>query len=300
MKRQFPDDAKYKLLGYDLNLDNKEDIIFKLFSNIFEGISCLHYRGVVHRDLELKNILMRSDGKIAITDFGTSQILEPDTYYQLTGRLSVDLNKLGPMLGNFIDSESDIPFQLLLDESSAFPEDNYEERDVRVLLNTISSPHLQDLFLLFMNFPSILLFISFVKYCDWNLNDEVTSQLIYEASDIYNDNIQNDGPIDQDEKDVITIFKVDIDYMINNIHEHIDMRNLTLKTLYYFRLVIDSLILAMNPNSLLPRESVYQGIIRIFGNDQYSIVIQTFQELISDFGFLIKNFNIFKNAFGSS
>jgi serine/threonine protein kinase len=297
MKRQFPDDANYELLGYYLKLDYREDIIFKLFKNIFEGISCLHYRGVLHKDFELKNILIRSDGKIAITDFGTSQIIQFDSYYYLMAGFAVDLDKLGPMLGNFIDSKNDIPFQLLLDQTSKFSRKNDEERDIRHLLSTISSSHLQDMFLLFMNFPSILSFISFVKYCNWNLDDKITNQLIYEAADIYNDNIEVDGPPDENEKDLITIFEVDIDYVINNIHEYINTYDLTMLSLNYFRSIIDSLILTLNLTLLLPTESVYNGIIRIFGKDQYKIIIKTFQELISDFGFLIKNFNIFENTF---
>ena len=303
MKRQFSDDANYKVLSSLLfptesELKTKEEIIFKLFSNIFEGISCLHHRKVVHKDFELKNILLRSDGKTAITDFGTSQIVEFESYYYLLAGFAVDLEKLGPMLGNFIDSKNDTPFQLLLEETSSFSRKNDEERDIRDLLNLdpIGS-RLQDLFLLFMNFPGILSFISFIRYCNWNVNDQGTSQLINEAADIYNDNIEVDGPPDENDKDFITIFEVDTNYVINNIHQYINTCNITLLTLNYFRSVIDSLILTLNVSSLLPEESVYEGIIRIFGNDQYKIVIKTFQELISDFGFLLKNFNIFKNAY---
>lgn len=294
MKRQYPNDANYQILEeYLFPLTNKEDVIFKMFSDIFEGISCLHYRRVLHKDLELKNILIRSDGKIGITDFGTSQIINLESYYYLISGFSLDLDKLGPMLGDFIDSKSNTPFQLLLEE--IYP----EEIDIRILLDTIASPKLQDLFLLFINFPSILSFISFIRYCNWNLDLDTTRKLIYESADIYNDNIQIDGPPDEYEKDLIMILDVDIQYVIDNIGEYINTYDLALLTLNYFRLIINSLMISINANPLSSDDSIYQGILNTFGNQTYPVIIKTFQELITDFGFLIKNFNLFKNAFMS-
>lgn len=298
LPRQFQGDADYAQLGKFLGSIDREFIIYTLFSNIYNGIACLHSKRILHRDFELKNILIRSDGKVAITDFGTSRLVEKGVtfdnyYYLLTGFIS-DLDNIGPMLGNFIDSNNNIPFQVQL-EGNAYQ--NLSQFDIRNLFPTILSQDLQDLFLLFMSFPSILSFISFIRYCNQNTDYEFARQLINDAANMYNENIQVDGPPDENERDLITIFKVDSNYVLNNIHGFINTQDFTSLTLAYFRLVIDSLMLSLNSPILNPGESVFQGIIRLFGYEMYPLIIKTFQDLIFDFGFLIKNFNLFEDVY---
>lgn len=46
-----------------------------LFNQILSGISHAHHNGIVHRDLKPANILVTSDGKIKITDFGIAKVM---------------------------------------------------------------------------------------------------------------------------------------------------------------------------------------------------------------------------------
>lgn len=49
---------------------------------ILSGVSAIHKRGIVHRDLTPKNILFRKDGSVAIADFGIARSVDDAT---LTG-----------------------------------------------------------------------------------------------------------------------------------------------------------------------------------------------------------------------
>lgn len=42
----------------------------KIMRQVFSAVEYMHLRGVVHRDLKLENILLRSDSSIVIIDFG--------------------------------------------------------------------------------------------------------------------------------------------------------------------------------------------------------------------------------------
>ena len=45
----------------------------KIFSQISSGIEYLHQNGICHRDMKLENVLLDSENKIKIVDFGFSR-----------------------------------------------------------------------------------------------------------------------------------------------------------------------------------------------------------------------------------
>lgn len=56
-----------------------EETIGKWYDDIRDGLSYIHGKGVVHRDLKLQNIMIGADGHAIITDFGISRIYDPDS-----------------------------------------------------------------------------------------------------------------------------------------------------------------------------------------------------------------------------
>ena len=45
-----------------------------IFKQIVQGVAYLHEHGIAHRDIKLENMLMTSDSKVKITDFGVSEV----------------------------------------------------------------------------------------------------------------------------------------------------------------------------------------------------------------------------------
>jgi serine/threonine protein kinase len=54
-----------------------EDVAKELFFQILSAVSYLRLSNIIHGDLKPDNILLRSDGRIKIIDFGFSQIVRP-------------------------------------------------------------------------------------------------------------------------------------------------------------------------------------------------------------------------------
>ena len=56
-----------------------EAMIGKWYDDIRDGLSYIHGKGIVHRDLKLQNIMIGADGHAIITDFGISRIYDPES-----------------------------------------------------------------------------------------------------------------------------------------------------------------------------------------------------------------------------
>jgi protein-serine/threonine kinase len=57
-----------------LNKDDRESDRLCLFKQLVQGINYLHNNGIAHRDIKLENLLISSDSKLKITDFGVSEV----------------------------------------------------------------------------------------------------------------------------------------------------------------------------------------------------------------------------------
>lgn len=57
-----------------LNKDDREADRLCLFKQLVQGINYLHNNGIAHRDIKLENLLITSDSKLKITDFGVSEV----------------------------------------------------------------------------------------------------------------------------------------------------------------------------------------------------------------------------------
>ena len=69
------------------------------YEDLREGLNYIHAMGVVHRDVTLENVLVDSDGRAVLSDFGVSKILPRD----LRAELKETVNTLGrgekPLMG---------------------------------------------------------------------------------------------------------------------------------------------------------------------------------------------------------
>jgi serine/threonine protein kinase len=77
-------------------------------SQLLQGVACLHAQGIVHRDLTPKNVLIRSNGSLAISDFGIARRSDDSSLTAPTDRLGSLLyissrQRATPHLASFTD-----------------------------------------------------------------------------------------------------------------------------------------------------------------------------------------------------
>lgn len=81
--------------GYLRNAEREKDR-FCLFKQLIQGINYLHTHGIAHRDIKLENLLITSNSKLKITDFGVSEVFSG---------IHPGLREAGGQCGMGIDSE---------------------------------------------------------------------------------------------------------------------------------------------------------------------------------------------------
>ena len=59
-----------------------ESIVRNYITQVLEGLSYLHSRNIVHRDLKSPNILVTEDSTLKLSDFGSSRQFESNTNFQ--------------------------------------------------------------------------------------------------------------------------------------------------------------------------------------------------------------------------
>ncbi len=114
----FSDDGVYILMEYLSGGDVRtyfterqvdQGRILMIFRQLMMALRDIHAAGVVHRDLKPHNIMFRSDGGLAMVDFGIAKVLSEPTVTQQGTLLGTPLYMSPEMiLGNPVDARSDL------------------------------------------------------------------------------------------------------------------------------------------------------------------------------------------------
>ncbi len=104
---------KYGTLRQALNgCGNKLPLTHALewFQEIVVALDCVHQKGLIHRDLKIENILLRSDGSLALVDYGVTKRLLLDAGYMSEGELHCSPHYVSPeqISGDSCTQQSDI------------------------------------------------------------------------------------------------------------------------------------------------------------------------------------------------
>lgn len=76
-----------------------EDQVANWYEDLREGLAYIHGQGIVHRDLTLENVLIGSDGRAVLTDFGVSKILPRDLRAELEQTMTTLVRDGKPVMG---------------------------------------------------------------------------------------------------------------------------------------------------------------------------------------------------------
>ena len=69
------------------------------YEDLREGLEYIHAMGVVHRDVTLENVLVGSDGRAVLSDFGVSKILPRDLRAELKETVNTLVRGEKPLMG---------------------------------------------------------------------------------------------------------------------------------------------------------------------------------------------------------
>lgn len=279
----FPTLRKYQ------NTSTDESTIFIMFDKIYTGLLCLHSNGIYHNDFELKNILVSSNGKIGIADFGVSRVIDGDFllygYSTIYDGFLKDLLTLGPMIGNFIDSDNIEPYQYRLDSGKV---DNVP------ILNKIQTPELKDLFLLLTSFNDLVAFVSFICYVNKNIDIITCKTLIDDASELANFSIE-ELPFEDSEKETAYVRENHKSNILSTIYNTLIPDPGFKVVISYFRHIINKMLITAGATELLYMESVHDYVKRVFNSSYYTVIENLSNQL--KYGFLLKHFDIFNKLY---
>ncbi len=72
---------------------------FELAIPIVDAVSAAHQRGIIHRDLKPQNIMVSSDGRVRILDFGLAKLREERSSEETDDLPTADLTAVGKIMG---------------------------------------------------------------------------------------------------------------------------------------------------------------------------------------------------------
>lgn len=76
-----------------------EESVIGWYEDLREGLAYIHGEGVVHRDVTLENVLIGSDGRAVLSDFGVSKILPRDLRAELKATMHTLVRGEKPLMG---------------------------------------------------------------------------------------------------------------------------------------------------------------------------------------------------------
>ena len=76
-----------------------EEKVANWYEDLREGLDYIHAMGVVHRDVTLENVLVGSDGRVVLSDFGVSKILPRDLRAELKETVDTLVRGGKPLMG---------------------------------------------------------------------------------------------------------------------------------------------------------------------------------------------------------
>ena len=79
--------------------DATEELAANWYEDLREGLEYIHAMGVVHRDVTLENVLVGSDGRAVLSDFGVSKILPRDLRAELKETVNTLVRGEKPLMG---------------------------------------------------------------------------------------------------------------------------------------------------------------------------------------------------------